>query len=120
MKPDALLLLAACCLFACQKSVTHRVCEACIQRDGQVSCGRSDTDLEKHPDFDEAQSKLDAGKAACTEIAARKGGGYAGPLYHQAFDACTASVKASDLIRVHCDDVVVESRWNPRKGNDDY
>ena len=110
----ALLVLAV--LGGCSKEERHFVCEACIEREGQMVCGRSQIDRTKEPDTTEELAKLAAGKAACTEVAARKGGGYAGPPFEKALAACVASVKPADLRRARCEDRVTRRYWNPREG----
>jgi hypothetical protein len=110
------LALALVLLAGCFKQERHILCEACIERDGQMFCGQSDISLEKEPDSTEEDAKLAAGKAACVEVAARKGGGYSGPPFQQALKACAASVTASDLRRVHCEDRVSGKKWRPQDG----
>lgn len=106
-----LLLLAGC-----TKKERHLLCDACIEKDGQMFCGRSDIDVDKEKEATEADAKLAAGKAACVEFAARKGGGYAGPLYQEALRTCTAAVRPKDLLRARCEDRVTAKPWNPRDG----
>lgn len=79
-------------------------------------CGQSDISLQKEPDATEDDAKLAAGKAGCVELAARKGGGYSGPPFQEALKACAASVTASDLRRVHCEDRVSGKKWRPQDG----
>ena len=114
LPPAALLALLS--VAACTTKEHHLVCDACIERDGQMFCGRSDIDLAKEPDTSEPEAKLAAGKAACIELAARKGGGYAGPPFEKALKACAGSVTPKDLRRARCEDRVTERPWNPRDG----
>ena len=105
-------------LAGCQKNERIRRCEACIEKDGQMFCGSSLTNLNKHPGIGEEESKLGAAKGACIEFGARKGGGYAGPIFKQANEACQASVKLKDLRRARCEDLVNRDVWTPREGID--
>lgn len=117
----ALLALAAVTL-GCQipHDVPHEICQACITREGATGCGQVDVNLKQHPDVTEDMVKLRAGQAACKELAARKGGGYAGPLFQQAFQACAAKVTPKDLFRTHCDSQVRTESWQPSDGIDAY
>ena len=114
----ALLAISSCFVCGCRKNEVIRKCEACIEKEGQMFCGSSLTNLNKHPDIDEDASKLGAARGACVEFGARKGGGYAGPLYKQAMEACAQTVKAKDLRRARCEDLVNRDVWNPREGVD--
>ena len=110
------LAVFAVFLAGCFSEERHILCEACFQKDGQMFCGQSDISLSKEPDATEADAKLAAGKAGCVEFAARKGGGYSGPPYQEALKACAASITASDLRRVHCEDRVSGKKWRPQDG----
>lgn len=100
----------------CSHDHTILICDACIQREGQIFCGRTQTDQnkEKQP-VTEDEGKLGAGRAACVEYAARKGGGYAGPPYEKALAECAKSVTMKDLMRTKCDEEVVRLPWNPKE-----
>ncbi len=111
-----LILLAAASVGACRRTGVERRCEACIERDGSTWCGRAAVDLGKRPGASEGEVKLDAGRAACVELAARKGGGYAGPLFEKARSECEASVRPADLRRATCEDRAFSVPWNPRDG----
>ena len=101
---------------ACYKQTRHILCQACIEKDGQMFCGKSDISLEKEPDATEEDAKLAAGRASCVEYAARKGGGYSGPPYQEALKACAASITPKDLRRVSCEDRVSGKKWKPQDG----
>ena len=120
MKAHALLALSVLVLGAaasgCKKQEQWIACDACIEREGQMFCGRAHANLTKLPETKPETVKLEAGKAACVELAARKGGGYAGPPYQQALAACSAGVTAKDLRRVKCDEFVTSRTWHPKDG----
>lgn len=109
----ALLIAAAA---GCKKQDHWIACDACIEREGQMFCGRAHVSLTRSPEMTRDTVKLEAGKAACVELAARKGGGYAGPPYQQALAACAASVTPKDLRRVKCEEFVTSSQWHPKDG----
>lgn len=118
---SALHLIAAVLLVGvagCQSNLLVRRCDACIEKEGVVYCGKSTTDLKKHPDIPVEESKIAAAKAACTEYGARKGGGYAGPPFEAARKKCAEAVRPKDLMRARCDEVVVKKPWNPKDGVD--
>lgn len=101
---------------SCFKNERHLMCDACIEKDGQMFCGRSEINMVLEPDTTEDEAKLAAGKAGCVEYAARKGGGYAGPPYEAALKTCRASVTTKDLRRAHCEDRVTAKKWRPQDG----
>lgn len=105
-------------LAGCESRLLVRRCDACIEKEGVVYCGKSTTDLKKHPDIPVEESKIAAARAACTEYGARKGGGYAGPPFEAARTKCADAVRPKDLMRARCDEVVVRKPWNPRDGVD--
>ena len=111
-----LLCVLALATSSCFKQERHILCQACIEKEGQMFCGQSDINLEKEPDATEDDAKLAAGRASCVEFAARKGGGYSGPPYQQALKACVASITAKDLRRVSCEDRVSGKKWKPQDG----
>ena len=119
-----LRILAAAALSAaatgCWASYYERRCEACIEKEGVIYCGKSTTDLKKHPEIPVEESKLSAGKAACVEYGARKGGGYAGPPFEAARKKCADAVRPRDLMRTRCDEVVIKEPWNPKDGVDAF
>lgn len=100
----------------CKKQETWMICEACIEREGQMFCGRHHVNLTKHPETKQDTVRLDAGRAACVELAARKGGGYAGPPFQAALEKCAAGVTPKDLRRVKCDEFATSSQWHPKDG----
>ena len=110
----AVLMLAAS--VGCYTKERHMMCDACIEKDGQMFCGRSDINMTLEPDTTEDEAKIAAGKAGCVEYAARKGGGYSGPPYQEALKACAASVTLKDLRRTHCEDRVTGKKWRPQDG----
>ncbi len=117
MKRAFAMLLLAAALSGCRKEHKILNCEACIERDGQLFCGRTQTDQFKQKvAVTEEQGKLGAGQAACVEFAARKGGGYAGPPYHKALEECRTTVTMKDLVRTRCDETVVQLPWDPKDG----
>ena len=122
--PGLLLAIAMAvgCSIGCSipHDVPHEVCEACITKDGVTGCGRVDVNLKQHPDVTDDMVKLRAGQQACKELAARKGGGYAGPLYQQAFKECAAKVTPKDLFRTQCDPQIRTENWQPKDGIDAY
>jgi len=101
---------------SCFKNERHLMCDACIEKDGQMFCGRSDINMALEPDTTEDEAKIAAGKAGCVEYAARKGGGYAGPPFEEALKACKASITTKDLRRAHCEDRVTAKKWRPQDG----
>lgn len=111
----AFVVLAAL-VSGCFKQERHILCQACIEKEGQMFCGQSDINLEKEPDATEDDAKIAAGRAGCVEFAARKGGGYSGPPYQEALKACAASITAKDLRRVSCEDRVSGKKWKPQDG----
>lgn len=111
-----LVLFLVALTSGCYKSERHMLCEACIEKDGQMFCGQSDINMVLEPETTEDEAKLAAGKAGCVEYAARKGGGYAGPPFQEALKACSAAVTAKDLRRVHCEDRVTSKKWRPQDG----
>lgn len=111
----AVIALAAA-LGSCKKEVQYRVCEACIEKEGAVYCGKSATNTRLDPDVTVEQSKVAAGKAACREYGARKGGGYNGPPFKTARDACAKAVTLKDLRRTRCDEQIRDLPWNPKDG----
>lgn len=114
------LLLALCALLgSCHKEVQYRVCEACIEKEGAVYCGKSATNTKLNPEVTVEQSKIAAGKAACREYGARKGGGYNGPPFKAARDACASAVTFKDLRRTRCDEQIKDLPWNPKDGLDE-
>ena len=117
MKRFAFVLLLAGLLAGCTREHTILVCDACFEREGQMFCGRSETDQFKQKvPVTEEEGKLEAGRAACREFAARKGGGYNGPPFKKAFEECGAALTAKDLRRTRCDESVVRMEWNPKDG----
>lgn len=109
-----LVLLSA----GCSRMEVVRYCEACFEKDGLMLCGKAYTNVKREPDVTEEGTKLLAGQDACTEWAARKGGGYAGPLFHEARAQCAKEVKLEQLRRVRCEDKVTKRTWSPRDGSD--
>jgi len=111
-----LLVLAA----GCTRNVTYRICEACLEREGTLYCGRSFTNLRLHPDVPDEATRLAAGKTGCVQFAAHKGAGYSGPLYDKTLAACQAKVTLSELKHARCSEEVRSESWNPRDGVDSY
>ena len=105
------LLLAAGCI----KKEAFLVCEACIEKEGAMYCGRSAVNLEKEKQTHD-QGKIEAGKAACVNFAARKGGGYVGSVFQDFKKQCEVAVKTADLRRARCSEEVVASDWHPKDG----
>ncbi len=112
----ACLALVLAASAACSKDHKILTCDACIQKEGQIFCGRTQTDLMREKkEVSEDDGKIGAGQAACIEYAARKGGGYAGPPYEEALAKCRASITMKDLMRTHCDEEIVRLPWNPKE-----
>ncbi len=102
----------------CSRADVVRYCEACIEKDGGVYCGKAYTSLKREPDVTEDMTKLAAGREACTEWAARKGGGYAGPVFNEFRMRCAKEVEPAHLRRTRCEDKVTRRTWHPREGSD--
>lgn len=103
-------------LSACTRLETVRYCEACVEKDGAMFCGKAYTNLRTEKHVPEEATKLVAGQAACTEWAARKGGGYAGPVFDEFRMKCAKDLKPAQLKRVRCEDKVTKREWHPRDG----
>ena len=115
MKFAALLILGLA-LAGCSKDHTILTCDACFERDGQMFCGQTVVDqFRMKTPVTEDDAKLTAGREACREFAARKGGGYNGPPFKKAFDECGNTITMKDLRRTHCDETIVHLPWDPKK-----
>ena len=114
--PGGMALLALLAS-SCRTEHTVLTCDACIEKEGQIFCGRTQTDQrnEKVP-VTEDQGKLTAAHRACVEYAARKGGGYQGPPFHDALVACHATITPKMMIRASCSEEVVHQAWTPQEG----